>query len=257
MSTTRRVMSQGPVQSQVISSMGANEMYNDRPEQRAEENEANLEADFARSVCHELQLCDMCTALVCPCITYGEVLEEMEPASVRSESTFSVGCMLWTGCVAVSLAAVEVPLLVPGACSWLPTTYFGGVLDARQLLLTLSYFVPQCVCHWPLRYTLLDGQENVCTSCVNSVLCSCCSLGSMKQLAKEENKEFDEKEACLGRWLPWYTTLYPRRDDTSRQSETTYMMPQNSMKERSFRQTGSHFWPEMVVVHRSHPRFYD
>ena len=209
-----------------------------------EEGAENLQAAFAKSVCHDMNPCDMLTALVCPCITYGEVVESLQPEP--SDSQMTTACMVWTGVVAISAAAIEVPLLVPGACSWLPTTYLGGVMDARQLLLAFSYFVPHCICHIPLRNALLGPQENVVTTCVNSVLCSCCSLGSMKVLAKDVNMTFDDKESELGKWMPFAATLYPR-ERANEQAPLT----QNSMQNEPFiPRTGSLFRPEFV-------HFYD
>jgi hypothetical protein len=233
-----------------------NEREEDEEEQD-EEQEPNLEFAYANSVCHDMDPCDMCMAIVCPCVTYGEVIERLEPE--ESEGMWTTGCVVWAGILTLSAVAIEVPLLVPGACSWLPTTYFGGVLDARQLLLACAYFVPQCVCHLPLRYTLLGNEENIASACAKSVFCSCCSLSSLKALAREGNQAFDEQEASLGRYMPFAATLHPRERMLQAEEQAPKVKNQmrggvtnNRQGGRAMARTTSYFEPERALYHTNY-----
>jgi DNA mismatch repair ATPase MutL len=213
------------------------QQYNSNADEGKENNEdfyeskQDLVEEFAKSVCHNMNPCDMCTAIVCPCVTYGQIVEQWDPQHINGEPVeccqATTGCVVWTGLVAISAIAIEVPLLMPGVCSWMPTMYFGGVFDARQLLLALTYFVPHCLCHCPLRVAMLsqkEGGESMYNSCLNAMLCNCCSLASLKAMAEEENMQFPEREVSLGKWMPFVVTLKERP-----QQETRPMM-ENSMQ---------------------------
>ena len=219
----------------------------DEGETRENEEDTGLalEKQYANNVCHNLDPYDMIIGIICPCITYAGIIENLEPIPSES-SMWSTGCFIWTGIIAVSAAAIEIPILVPGACSWLPPLYLAEVFDARQLLLLFAYFVPHCICHLPFRHKLLYNTENICTSCANSVLCSCCSLASLKSFTKEMNMAYNEKETSLSKIMPFAPALYPRE---------TLMKPPNSINQmnepftRLPPRTASRFEPRFVYYY--------
>jgi hypothetical protein len=69
-----------------------------------------------------------------------------------------------------------------------------------------------------------EGGESMYNSCLNAMLCNCCSLASLKAMAEEENMQFPEREVSLGKWMPFVVTLKERP-----QQETRPMM-ENSMQ---------------------------
>jgi hypothetical protein len=213
------------------------EEENEQDPDGAMEQQTDVRSKYAHHVCRNMDPCDMCLALPCPCIVYGETIERLEPDSKNESQMTSTGCAIWACVMALSAAAIEVPLLVPGVCSWLPTTYLGGVLDARQLLLALAYFVPPCICETCVRSRLLEDKEDVCSSCAYSVCCSCCSLASMKKLAKDAKVSFDQDEGALGRVMPYFATLNPRNPE----ADVTAPLTQNTQEMRRPPRTNARF----------------
>ena len=200
------------------------EMEKDEGEEGGEKR--NVNEAFANQLCHHMDPCDMLLSFFCPCITYGQTLELLDP--VPKESTdachTSTGCVVWTGIVGISALAIQIPLLIPNACSWFPTTYLGGVFDARELLMILPYWLPHWLCHLPFRYSVLGMEdhennnnhneydqaqeqprisENCCNTCMETTFCCCFSLASMKSWAKESNMEFIEEEAECSKLTPF------------------------------------------------------
>ena len=173
---------------------------------------------FANSMCHDMDTSDMLVAVVCPCITYGQILENLDPLKdnghgEESGGVFSTGCYTWTGLLAASALAIQIPLLIPGTCAWMPTMQLGGVVDARELFLIGSYFVPHLLCHCPLRMAALERDgENPCTTCADSILCSCCSLASLKAMSAEGNTKFKMTDDSLGKIVPCLATLESRNE---------------------------------------------
>lgn len=209
----------------------------------------DVQSKYAYHVCRNMDPCDMCLAIPCPCIVYGETIERLELVPANEKQMMSTGCTIWACFMALSAAAIETPLLVPGACSWLPTTYLGGVLDARQLLLTLAYFVPPCICQTCVRSKLLAEKEDLCSSCAYSVFCSCCSLASGKKLARDSKVAFDEDEGALGRFMPYFATLNPR--DTTSTTDVNEPLMRNSqgMPRRGPSRTSARFAYEPEYIH--------
>jgi hypothetical protein len=189
-------------------------------------DEANKTDPFVKSVCAFMDPCDMCLSIVCPCVTYGQIVQRLDPQSSADSCHSYAGCLMWTGLVAISAAAIEVPLLIPGACSWMPTTYlFDGVLDARQLLMVLPYFVPHWLCHCPLRASVLGSKgENFCTSCMDSTLLCCCSLASLKAWASRSQLQFAEGQESVGRLVPYMVELEPSTEEQSPLTDNSMMM---------------------------------
>jgi len=207
--------------------------------------EQALQKEYANNVCHNLDPCDMIVSIICPCMTYAGVIQNLEPIPSEN-SMWSTGCCIWTGILAASAAAIEIPLLVPGACSWLPPLYFADVFDARQLLLAFAYFVPHCICHLPFRSSLLGNTENVCTTCAHTVLCSCCSLGSLKSLTKEMNKSYSEQETNLSKIMPFAPALYPKATLMQPPMPTNQMNEQAKDTRRLPPRTASRFEPRVL-----------
>ena len=65
----------------------------------------------------------------------------------------------------------------------------------------------------------------------------------MKELAKEMNMSFDEKEAEMGRWMPFAATLYPRE---APEDQAPMMSNRMDSANSDFARTGSLFRPEFV-----------
>ena len=166
---------------------------------------------YAGDMCHEMEISDACTACFCPCITYGQVLEKLDPNVISkrqkngSSCHVSTGCLLWSGLMGLSLGGIQSLISVPGACNWMPTLYFADLIDARELFLVCSYFVPQCLCHLPLRASIVGSGkqgENICCSCLIASLCCSCSLGSLKSWARGGKFKYKEDDVCMSKCCP-------------------------------------------------------
>ena len=171
---------------------------------------------------------DMCLALVCPCMVYGQILEHMDPNGSKSTDSChtSTGCMVWTGLIGASALGIQIPLLISDGCSWLPTTYLGGVMDIREFFLILPYFVPHWLCHCPFRQMLLGKKgEDSCSTCMDVTFCSCCSLASLKAEVELINPRFDAREASLRKWLPFFGPL----DEPAEATQEEVPLFQNTM----------------------------
>lgn len=172
------------------------------------------------SLASTYSLCDVCLSLVCPCITYGQILEALDPKEKPSSSSCCslslVGCGVWTGIVAISALAIQVPLFMPSS---LPSIALGGglMISAAEPLMIFPYFIPHCLCHFPLRlkaFETMDDPENsehCCMSCLEAVFCSCCSLAVLKAWASESGAKFDRHhhQPETGKWCPYIVNIEP------------------------------------------------
>lgn len=171
----------------------------------------SMGAGYAGDMCHEMEISDACTACFCPCITYGQILEKLDPNVISKHSKkgsnchVSTGCLLWSGLMGLSLGGIQSLISIPGAFNWMPTLYFADLIDARELFLTCSYFVPQWLCHLPLRASIVGGGkggENPCCSCLIASLCCSCSLGSLKTWARGGKFKYKDEDVCVSKCCP-------------------------------------------------------
>lgn len=173
--------------------------------------------ELSGDACHEMQIGDTCCALFCPCMTYGQILDSLDPNIIPAKEDkqmchVSTGCLLWTGLMGLTIGGVQSVLSIPGLAGWMPTMYFGDFLDARELFLGCSYMLPQWFCHCPLRVSIAGkGKkgENACCSCMISSFCCCCSLSSLKSWGHENRAKYTEDNVCVGKCCPCCGVLTP------------------------------------------------
>lgn len=182
-------------------------------------NQYPIASPISSNPCHEMQMGDCISSMFCPCIVYGQVLNKLDPSSSavaearpkrgstrdkRKKSTchVSAGCLMWNGMICLTAGAIQTLLSVPNVCGWMPTTFLGDFFDVREFFLAAAYCVPQCLCLFPLRVAVAEGEENPCVSCMISTFCSCCSLSSMKEWVKTKGVKFTEDSIGAGKFCP-------------------------------------------------------
>ena len=201
-------------------------------EDQKKEEEHGIADELSGDSCHNMEIGDASCALFCPCMTYGQILDSLDPNIIINRKNegqmchVSTGCLLWSGLMGLTIGGIQSVLSIPGLAGWMPTMYFGNILDARELFLGCAYLLPQCLCHCPLRASIAGkGKkgENVCCSCLISSFCCCCSLSSLKAWGRENKAKYSEDSVCMGKCCPCCGVLTPSANE-----ETT---ANNSMEE--------------------------
>ena len=116
----------------------------DEREQEEDTATASIGEGYAGDTCHNMELGDTCTACFCPCISYGQILESLDPNVNQgkkkrkggSSCHVSTGCLLWAGVMGLTAGGFQSLISVPGIFNWMPTMHFANLVDARELFLT-------------------------------------------------------------------------------------------------------------------------
>ena len=97
-------------------------------DQEDERDDEGMADDLAGDACHDMQIGDACCALICPCITYGQILDSLDPNIMIKKKQqeverchVSTGCLLWTGLVGLTVDGC--PQSFWGTF-WMPENYF-------------------------------------------------------------------------------------------------------------------------------------
>jgi hypothetical protein len=223
-----------------------------------QEEEHGIAEELSGDACHNMEIGDACCALFCPCMTYGQILDSLDPNIIINRKNdkqmchVSTGCLIWSGLMGLTIGGIQSVLSIPGLAGWMPTMYFGDILDARELFLGCAYLLPQCLCHCPLRASIAGkGKkgENVFCSCLISSFCCCCSLSSLKAWGHENKGKYSEDSVCMGKCCPCCGVLTPSSngaDEETTDNNDNSVEEEEEEEEEEAPKTKSYFYSRSI-----------